>query len=310
MHERRQGFVNNFGVPGALRRDEDDTVTERRRLRRSAVAASPALSLTLGVRTSQVHYESDDHYVTRPNPDDSGSRTYHNTSPIAGVVWHAARRPQRLRELRARLRDADVRGARVQPGRPRAQLRARSGDRDRRRDRLKWLPAPRSGSISRVFATDTEAGDRDRTPRPAAARRSQRGQHARRGVEAAWDGDLARASPRTRTTRDLLARVRRRFTSGHCRRSRCPPGSRLPGVPPQQAYGELTWTPGGYYGFNAAVEVQYVGSIYVNDRNTAFAPAYTIGNAARRLRAERGARQVHGVRAREQLRRRELRRAR
>jgi iron complex outermembrane recepter protein len=27
------------------------------------------------------------------------------------------------------------------------------------------------------------------------------------------------------------------------------------------------------------VEVQYVGRIYTNDRNTAFAPAYTIGNA-------------------------------
>ncbi len=57
-----------------------------------------------------------------------------------------------------------------------------------------------------------------------------------------------------------------------------PAGFRLPGVPPQQAFGVLTWTPGGYYGFSAAAEVQYVGRIYVNDTNTAFAPAYTIGN--------------------------------
>ena len=27
-----------------------------------------------------------------------------------------------------------------------------------------------------------------------------------------------------------------------------------------------------------AAEVQYVGKVYANDRNTAFAPAYTIGN--------------------------------
>jgi len=55
-------------------------------------------------------------------------------------------------------------------------------------------------------------------------------------------------------------------------------GSKLPGVPPQQAFGVLNWTPGGYYGFNAGVEVQHAGKLYVNDRNTAFASGYTIGN--------------------------------
>ena len=40
----------------------------------------------------------------------------------------------------------------------------------------------------------------------------------------------------------------------------------------------LTGTPGGFYGFSAAAEVQYVGRIYVNDTNTQFAPAYTVGN--------------------------------
>ena len=40
----------------------------------------------------------------------------------------------------------------------------------------------------------------------------------------------------------------------------------------------LEWTPGGYAGFSMAGEVQYVGRIYANDLNTAYAPAYTIGN--------------------------------
>ncbi|HYT95781.1 MAG TPA: TonB-dependent siderophore receptor, partial [Casimicrobiaceae bacterium] len=47
---------------------------------------------------------------------------------------------------------------------------------------------------------------------------------------------------------------------------------------PQQAYGELTWTPGRWGGFNTGVEVQYVGKLYVNDRNTDAAPAYTLTN--------------------------------
>jgi iron complex outermembrane receptor protein len=58
-----------------------------------------------------------------------------------------------------------------------------------------------------------------------------------------------------------------------------PAGARLPGVPPQQAYGVLDWTPGGFAGFSAAMELQYVGRIYVNDRNAAYAPAWTIANA-------------------------------
>ena len=49
-------------------------------------------------------------------------------------------------------------------------------------------------------------------------------------------------------------------------------------MPPQQFYGVLNWAPGGYLGFNVSGEVQYVGKIYANDRNTAFAPAYTVGN--------------------------------
>ena len=49
-------------------------------------------------------------------------------------------------------------------------------------------------------------------------------------------------------------------------------------MPPQQAFGVLEWTPGGYCGFSVAGEVQYVGRIYVNDVNSAFAPAYTMGN--------------------------------
>ena len=36
--------------------------------------------------------------------------------------------------------------------------------------------------------------------------------------------------------------------------------------------------PSAWGGFNTAVEAQYVGKIYVNDRNTDAAPAYTVVN--------------------------------
>ena len=57
-----------------------------------------------------------------------------------------------------------------------------------------------------------------------------------------------------------------------------PVGARLPGVPSANAYAELTWSFPPAAGLNAAIEVQYAGQMYVNDRNTDAAPAYTIGN--------------------------------
>ena len=57
-----------------------------------------------------------------------------------------------------------------------------------------------------------------------------------------------------------------------------PEGARLPGVPAANAYGEITWSYPAAAGLNAGLEVQYAGRMYVNDRNTDFAPAYTIGN--------------------------------
>ena len=41
----------------------------------------------------------------------------------------------------------------------------------------------------------------------------------------------------------------------------------------------IAWVPGGWYGLDTAVEVQYVDKLYVNDRNTDAAPAWTVVNA-------------------------------
>ena len=58
-----------------------------------------------------------------------------------------------------------------------------------------------------------------------------------------------------------------------------PAGAWLPGVPAgSSAYGELSWAYPQASGLNAALEVQYAAKMYVNDRNTDAAPAWTIAN--------------------------------
>jgi iron complex outermembrane receptor protein len=98
--QRRRGRRAAEGAPPGLRQQlrRDRRPAPRRgrhghrhrRLRRSAVVSLRQASLHVGVRSSKVHYNSDDHYITPANPNDSGSRTYYNTSPIAGVLWSVA----------------------------------------------------------------------------------------------------------------------------------------------------------------------------------------------------------------------------
>jgi iron complex outermembrane receptor protein len=54
-----------------------------------------------------------------------------------------------------------------------------------------------------------------------------------------------------------------------------PAGNRLPGVPAQTLYGEVVWRHAAS-GFHAAVDARHNGQVFVNDRNTEFAGAYTV----------------------------------
>ena len=94
------------------------------------------------------------------------------------------------------------------------------------------------------------------------------GNTRRKGAELMCDGELP-CEPAGARRADLpQRRVHRRVH--HRRAAAAGPGGHRSCRASRRssAYGELAWTPGGYGGFNAAVEVQYVGQLYVNDRNT------------------------------------------
>ena len=90
LRELRRGFVNNAGVAGDLRRDESDRARNRDIFGQIDWRFAPDWRATAGVRTSQVGLSVDDHYITAASPNDSGSVDFHNTSPVAGLVWHAS----------------------------------------------------------------------------------------------------------------------------------------------------------------------------------------------------------------------------
>lgn len=278
LNEARQGFVNNNGNQGALRRDEDDSVGSVDVYAEAEWMVLPAFSLTLGVRSSRVHYDSVDHYVVGPNPDDSGSRTYTNTSPIAGVVWHAADALNVYASYGQGFETPTFAEMAYRPLGPGLNLALDPALSTSIEVGVKWLPSSRQRLNLAVYGarTDQEIVIDSATGGRTTYRNA--GSTTRRGVELAWDADLPYGFSVHANYAYIRATFDDAFESGSPP-SVVPAGARLPGVPPQQAYGAVTWTPGGYHGFSAAGEVQYVGRIYVNDANAQFAPAYTIANA-------------------------------
>src|SRR5690606_18639305 len=79
----------DVGVVGALRRDERNRVTANDVYLQAEWAPAERWRLHVGVRRSEVEFESDDRFVTAINPDDSGALEYARTSPVAGVLFRA-----------------------------------------------------------------------------------------------------------------------------------------------------------------------------------------------------------------------------
>src|SRR5690606_38162793 len=94
--EHRLGFENfigdRLGVPGALRRDEDNRVRGRDAYLQAWWQPAPRWRIDAGVRHSRVRFDSRDRFVTPANPDDSGSLAFVRTSPVAGVLFRATPR--------------------------------------------------------------------------------------------------------------------------------------------------------------------------------------------------------------------------
>ncbi len=95
LDEDRLGY-NNFtgtgasqvlGVKGALRRDETNRVEGTDLYFQTEARLAPAWRLHAGVRTSEIRFESEDHYIVGVNGDDSGSTKFSGTSPTVGVVY-------------------------------------------------------------------------------------------------------------------------------------------------------------------------------------------------------------------------------
>ena len=276
MADDRQGYLNDAGVRGALRRDEDDRVANTDVLLQGSADFGERWSALAGVRSSRVRFETRDRYIAPGNPDDSGTLEYRATNPVAGLTWHAARElnvyanvgrgfeTPTFTELAYRNNasglNTDLKASR--------STHAEAG--------AKWRSDSGHGVEAALFdvktrdeiVVDTNVGGRS-TFRNA-------GNTARRGVEIAYSGQW---------TQELRAAV-----SLTALRARFDNGNRLPGTPERSAFAELVYAPAA--GVHAAVEMVHVGRIFVNDANEDCAPAATLVNLRAGLRRRLGALEI------------------
>ena len=275
MGEHRRGFVNVAGRQGALRRDEDDTVSSTDFYAQGEWQLAPAWVLSAGARRSSVRFRVADHYFTPANPDDSGRLTHARTTPVAGVVFKPSAdlrlyanagegfETPTFAELAYRPGGASGLNFALQPARSR---HAEAGAKARLAPGVVANLALFRVDTRDEIVTNANAGGRTDFKNASRTRRD--------GVEAAVEARLAAGWEASFAYTGLDARFTEAFTSGSPP-SLVPAGRRLPGVPRATAFAELVWRGGGLH---AGLEARYVGRVPVNEANADFAPAYTVVN--------------------------------
>ncbi len=275
--QHRQGFVNNNGNLGDLRRDEDDSVASAALYAQLKWDMTDALSLTAGVRGNDVRFDSVDHYITAVNPDDSGSRDYRKTVPVAALMWHASDAVNLYASYGQGFETPTFTEFAYRDSGPGLNLDLTPSTSRAVEAGVKTELARGQRLDAAVFNIDTD--DEIVIDAATGGRTTYKngGTTRRRGVELEYGGEFGYGLRAHVALTWLSAKFVDPITTG------APPvvlpaGNRLPGVPAFTAYGELAWTPVPLPWFETAVEVQSSQKIYVNEANVDAAPAYTIAN--------------------------------
>jgi iron complex outermembrane receptor protein len=271
MAERRKGFVNNNGVAGALRRDEDNVVASTGLYAQGEWRFAERWSAHAGLRTSRVEFESTDYYIVT-NPDDSGSVDFSATTPVAGVVFRV--------DPQTSLYANYGRGFETPTFAELAYRNVGTGlnfdlQPSRSRHVEAGIKAVRPG-LGRVNAAvfDIETRDEIVVDQPISDGRNSfrnAGRTQRRGLEIGAESLLAGPFEARAAYTWLDAVFEEDFGTSAA-------GKMLPGVPKEQFYAEGAWR---YVprGMRVALELLHRSRVPVNDQNSEFAASFTVVNA-------------------------------
>jgi iron complex outermembrane receptor protein len=271
MSERRRGWINDRGVQGALKRDEDDTVTGTGVFAQASFTVD-AVSVLAGVRSTRVDVAVRDAFVVPGNPDDSGSVAYDATLPVVGIAWHATDRLNVYANAGRGFDTPTLAELAYGPGTSGPNLALQPATSTQVEAGVKWRVSDTQRLDAALFTARTD--DEIVVASNVGGRSTFRnaGRVNRRGAELGWVVRPLTDWRWTLAATWLEARFDAAFASGG---AVVPAGARLPGAPDRRVFAELAWRPDAQQGPQAGVEALHSGRVYVDDRNSDSADPWT-----------------------------------
>ena len=286
LEEHRLGWQNfvgpELGVQGALRRDEENSVTNLDPYLQVMWKFAPHWTLTAGVRRSTVRFSSSDRYFAGVNGDDSGQVRYAATLPVAGLMYALSAQAHvyaalgrgfetpTFNELSYRPDGSSGLNFALRPSRSNNLELGIKGRAANDRFPSQWSAAWFQTRTRDEIVTQTNSGGRSTF--------QNAGGTGRRGVEFSWSATLAPAWQLQLAQTWLDARYRDAFAT--CSATPCtvptqtiPAGNRIPGTARSMSAAEVAWQPSR--GWQTGLELRRSSRVYVNDANSDAAPSYT-----------------------------------
>ena len=293
MDEERKGFENfdangNYGVKGDLRRDENNTLWNLDPYLQASWNFLPAWTVDAGLRYSNVHYQSKDHYIkfdadpNKNNGDDSGKTDYSKLLPSVALTWEMT--PEFTSYI------SYAKGFET----PTFTEMAYSAN-----DGMNFNLQPASSDnyelgikAQNVWGNFTAAIFQSKTQNDIVSAGTENGRATfrnadrtlREGAELSWNKALwrdltaqASYSYIDATFDAFVPEIANPSDPTKPKAVAIPSGNSIPGIAKNQAFATLGWQP--ETGFNAGVDVRYMDKVYVDDANSDAAPSYTVVSA-------------------------------
>jgi iron complex outermembrane receptor protein len=272
-----ENFVGNtFGVKGALRRDEDDVLTNTDPYVQTEWQKGPWV-VTGGLRHSSLKVEVDDRYIS--NGNDSGRIDYSKTTPVLGVLYKVDRGLNLYASAARGFETPTLNELFYSSGGTGFNFKLAPATSRHLEVGAKTLVGSDTRIDVALFQVRTD--DELVVDSSVAGRTSYRNaaETLRRGAEVSLDTNFGAGW----SARLALSALRATYETGF---GAVQAGSRLPGVPQKSMYGELAWKEeGGRFG--AAIETVANGKVYPEDTNTERpAPGYALFNLRVQARQE------------------------
>ncbi|WP_366942087.1 TonB-dependent receptor family protein [Cupriavidus basilensis] len=275
MRDARTGYVNQNGTQGALRRDETDKAGSLGAFAQFDWTWNPSWRLVGGVRASQVKLRIDDHYITAASPDDSGTATYNNVSPVLGVVWQAVESLNVYANLGRGFETPTLTEVAYGPGGVGTNLGLQPSTSRQGEIGVKW-----QGKGQRLEAAVFDAGSHNEivplsNDNGRSVYQNVNGVH-RRGLELGWRGTYG---PGERYGTGLAYTWLDAYFGDAFRNAQgatVASGNRLPGTARHSLFAEASYKP--VADLTLGVEMRVEGRVFADDLNTQYAPGYATFN--------------------------------